>query len=137
MMPEDLSGPFYYERTELRNGFLLQVQRAERRATYRGIGGDAVAGRAGCVGLAGRGCLSLGVLGASGGLGDGDQVINLDQDVQVCGYLYFWWMVDELLCMNHLFSFSFSLDRGYLFLFIFNMPCGHVAYLLWVCIFYF
>jgi hypothetical protein len=25
------------------------------------------------------------------------QVINLDQDVQVCGY--FWWMVEELLCM--------------------------------------
>ena len=25
------------------------------------------------------------------------QVINLDQDVQVCGYVYFWWMVDELL----------------------------------------
>ena len=44
------------------------------------------------------------------------QVINLDQDVQVCGY--FWWMVDELLCMHHLFvvSFSVSLDRGYLFL---------------------
>ena len=127
MKPEDLSGRFYYERTELRNGFLLQVQRAERRATYRGIGGDAVAGRAGCVGLAGRGSLSLGVLGASGGLGDGDQVINLDQDVQVCGYLYFWWMVDELLCMNHLplvsFSFSFSLDRGYFFLFsFFSLP---------------
>ena len=32
------------------------------------------------------------------------QVINLDQDVQVCGY--FWWMVYELYCMNHL-SFSF------------------------------
>jgi len=28
------------------------------------------------------------------------QVINLDQDVQVCGY--FWWMVDELLYMNSL-----------------------------------
>src|SRR6185312_1266113 len=25
------------------------------------------------------------------------QVINLDQDVQVCGY--FWWMVEELFCM--------------------------------------
>ena len=31
------------------------------------------------------------------------QVINLDQDVQVCGC--FWWMVYELLCMNHLFFF--------------------------------
>ena len=43
------------------------------------------------------------------------QVINLDQDVQVCGY--FWWMVYEPLCMNHLF-FSFFLERGYLFLFL-------------------
>ena len=37
------------------------------------------------------------------------QVINFDQDVQVCGY--FWWMVYELLCMHHL-SFSFFLDKG-------------------------
>ena len=78
------------------------------------------------------------------------QVINLDQDVQVCGC--FWWMVYELLCMNHL---SFWI-RGYLFslfltclsmwhtfigyasfiFFFFDMP-KHVAYLLWVCIFYF
>ena len=43
------------------------------------------------------------------------QVINLDQDVQVCGY--FLWMVYELLSMNHL-SF-FLLDRGYLFIFLF------------------
>ena len=41
------------------------------------------------------------------------QVINLDQDVQVCGY--FLWMVYELLSMNYL-SF-FLLDRGYLFSF--------------------
>ena len=49
------------------------------------------------------------------------QVINLDQDVQVCGNIYFWRTVDELLCMNHLslVSFSFSLDRGYLFFFSF------------------
>ena len=61
------------------------------------------------------------------------QVINLDQDVQVCGY--FWWMVYELLCMNHL-SFPFSFDKGLSFLFIFfDMP-KHMAYLLWVCIFY-
>ena len=40
------------------------------------------------------------------------QVINLDQDVQVCGY--FWWMVYELLCMHHL---SFFLDKGLSFLF--------------------
>ena len=32
------------------------------------------------------------------------QVINLDQDVQVCGY--FWWMVYELLCMHHLSFFG-------------------------------
>ena len=39
------------------------------------------------------------------------QVINLDQDVQVCGY--FWWMVYELLCMHHLsLFFLFFLDQG-------------------------
>ena len=59
------------------------------------------------------------------------QVINLDQDVQVC--VYFWWMVYEPLCMNHL-SFFFFLDKGLSVLF-FDMP-KHVAYLLWVCIFY-
>ena len=34
-------------------------------------------------------------------------------------------MVDELLCMNHLSlaSFSFSLDRGYLFLFSLFLTC--------------
>jgi hypothetical protein len=31
------------------------------------------------------------------------QVVNLDQDVHVCGY--FWWMVYELLFMNHLSPF--------------------------------
>ena len=42
------------------------------------------------------------------------QVINLDQDVQVCGY--FWWMVDELLCMTPRSSL-FSMDVDYLSLF--------------------
>ena len=48
-----------------------------------------------------------------------------------------------------IFSFSLSLFLTHLvgvwhtffgyatFLFFFDMPCGHVAYLLWVCIFYF
>ena len=83
------------------------------------------------------------------------QVINLDQDVQVCGY--FWWMVDE----TPLYDFSLSLliffGMGYISLsffsclggmwhtffgyasfplLFFDMPCGHVAYLLWVCIFF-
>ena len=84
------------------------------------------------------------------------QVINLDQDVQVCGY--FWWMVYELLCMNHL-SFSFFWIKGYLLFSFFFLTClsmwhtffgyasfiyiyffdmsKHVAYLLLVCIFYF
>ena len=51
-----------------------------------------------------------------------------------CVEIYFWWMVDELLCMNHLtlVYFSFSLDRGYLFLFsfsllFFGMPHTHKA----------
>ena len=42
------------------------------------------------------------------------QVINPDQDVEVCGY--FWWMVYELLCMHHLSFLSFWI-RGYLFSF--------------------
>ena len=87
------------------------------------------------------------------------QVINLDQDVQVCQYIYFWWMVDELCCMNHLSLVSFSLDWGSLFFlssfflflwtclvgmwhtffeyasFISDMP-EHVSYLLWVCIYF-
>ena len=63
------------------------------------------------------------------------QVINLDQDVQVCGY--FWWMVDGTP------SYDFSLPcnnfgRGYIFsLSLFFMPWRHVAYLLWVCISFF
>ena len=86
------------------------------------------------------------------------QVISLDQDVQVCGY--FWWMVDEtplydfsLPCnifgMGYIFFFSFFLTHlvgvrhtffgyaSFLFFFFFDMPYGHVAYLLRVCIFYF
>ena len=63
------------------------------------------------------------------------QVINLDQDVQVCGY--FWWMVYELLCMHYLSLFLSFWIRGYLFFsFLFDIP-KHVAYLLWVCIFLF
>ena len=63
------------------------------------------------------------------------QVINLDQDVQVCGY--FWWMVYELLLYAPSLLFLSFWIRGYLFLsfFFFDMP-KHVAYLLWVCIFY-
>ena len=51
---------------------------------------------------------------------------------------FYWQRVDELLCMIHLSSLFF-LDVDYLslFFFSFDMPCGHVAYLLWVCIFYF
>ena len=56
-------------------------------------------------------------------------VIQSDQDVQVCGIFF---LVDELLCMI-LLSSLFSLDVDYLSLLFFDMPCGHVAYLLWVC----
>ena len=81
------------------------------------------------------------------------QVISLDQDVQVCGY--FWWMMDgtplyelslpcKIFGMGYIFLFLTHLVGvwhtffGYAsFLFFFDMPCGHVAYLLWVCIFYF
>ena len=74
--------------------------------------------------------------------------------------VFFVWRMDELLCMIHLSSL-FSMDVDYLSLFFFltclvgmwhtffgyasfffylffsNMPLEHVAYLLWVCIFYF
>ena len=71
---------------------------------------------------------------------------------------FFWQRVDELLCMIHLSSLFF-LGVDYLSLFFlltclmgmwhtllgyasfslsfFDMPFGHVAYLIWVCIFYF
>ena len=66
------------------------------------------------------------------------RVIQSDQDVKVCGNIcFFVWRMDELLCMIHLSSL-FSMDVDYLSLFfLFDMPCGHVAYLLWVCIFLF
>ena len=59
------------------------------------------------------------------------QVINLDQDVQVCGNIYFWLMVDELLCMNHLPLVSFSfLWIGAIFFSLFLSFFWHA---LWVC----
>ena len=84
------------------------------------------------------------------------QVINLDQDVQVCGY--FWWMMEEtplydfslpcIFLVWAIFSPFFWHALGacglpslgtylFSFLFFFDMPWGHVAYLLWVCMFYF
>ena len=55
--------------------------------------------------------------------------------IKMCKCVYFFLQrVDELLCMIHL-SFLISLDVDYLSFFSFDMPCGHVAYLLWVCIF--
>ena len=52
---------------------------------------------------------------------------------------YFWWIVDELLCTIYLSPCIFFLDMGYIFFllfsFSFNMYCGHVTYLFWVCIF--
>ena len=63
------------------------------------------------------------------------QVINLDQDVQVCGYFFGGWCMNSF-CMHHLSLFLSFWIRGYLFFFFFfDMP-KHVAYLLWVCIFY-
>src|SRR6185436_13205385 len=47
---------------------------------------------------------------------------------------YFWWIVDELLCMIYLsplYKF-FVLGHGlyfFLLFFFFDMSCGHVAYL--------
>ena len=49
------------------------------------------------------------------------QVINLDQDVQVCEN--FWWMVYELLCMHHLSFFCFFLDKEIFFSFFFFFTC--------------
>ena len=48
------------------------------------------------------------------------QVINLDQDVQVCGY--FWWMVDE----TPLYEFSLPCNifgMGCIFFFFFFLTC--------------
>ena len=57
--------------------------------------------------------------------------------INMCKCVGFFLRVDELLCMIHLSSL-FLLDVDYLSPFSsFDMPCGHVAYLLWVCIFYF
>ena len=65
------------------------------------------------------------------------RVIQSDQDVQVCGI--FFWRVDELLRMIYLSPCIFFLRHGlyifFSFLLFFDMSCGHVAYLLWVCIF--
>ena len=63
------------------------------------------------------------------------QVIQPDQEVQVCGIFL---VESELLCMIHLsplFIYFFGHGLPFLSCF-FDMPCGHVAYLLWVCIFY-
>ena len=47
------------------------------------------------------------------------QVIQSDQDVQVCGNIcFFLWRMDELLCMIHLSSL-FSMDVDYISLFFF------------------
>ena len=63
------------------------------------------------------------------------QVISLDQDVQVCGY--FWWKVDETPLYNFSLPCNVFFGMGYIFSLFFDTPCGCVAYLLWVCIFYF
>ena len=61
---------------------------------------------------------------------------NLIKMCKCVGIYFFVWRMDELLCMIHLSSLFF-LDVPYLSLFFsFDMPCGHVAYLLWVCIFF-
>jgi hypothetical protein len=45
------------------------------------------------------------------------QVINLDEDVHVCGY--FWWMMYKLLFMDHLPFISFSRTLAIFLLFFF------------------
>ena len=66
------------------------------------------------------------------------RVIQPDQEVLVCG-IFFWWIVDELHWMIYLslcifFSWTWAIYI-FFFFFFFDMSCGHVAYLLWVCIF--
>ena len=83
------------------------------------------------------------------------QVINLDQDVQVSGYV--WWMVYELFFMSPIFFRDMGLSLFFFFILFFwhaLWACGipslgmhllfssfdmpkHVAYLVWICIFYF
>ena len=56
---------------------------------------------------------------------------------------YFWWIVDELHCMIYLSPCIFLGHGLYIYIYFsssffspfFDMSCGHVAYLLWVCIF--
>ena len=65
---------------------------------------------------------------------------NLIKMCKCVGIFFCVWRMDELLCMIHLSSlFSMDVDYPSLFFslfFLFDMPRGHVAYLLWVCIFY-
>ena len=67
------------------------------------------------------------------------RVIQSDQEVQVCGY--FWWMKEWTPLHDlslSLYIYIFFLGHGlyfFLLFFFFDLSCGHVAYLLWVCIF--
>ena len=64
------------------------------------------------------------------------QVINLDQDV-VCGYFFSFW-VDGVWTPCHEPSLSFlGCGLSFSLSFLSDMPCGHVAYLLWACILFF
>ena len=49
------------------------------------------------------------------------------------GYILSFFFLTRLVGMWHTF-FGYA---SFLSLSFFDMPCGHVAYLLWVCIFYF
>ena len=54
-----------------------------------------------------------------------NQVINLDEDVQVFGY-FFWWMVDELIWMIPLsspFFLGYGLSFFFLLLLLFFSTC--------------
>ena len=66
------------------------------------------------------------------------RVIQPDQDVQVCGIFLVdsgWTPLDDLSLSLYIISWTWAIYIFFSFLFFFDMSCGHVAYLLWVCIF--
>src|SRR6185437_13986785 len=55
----------------------------------------------------------------------------------VFGMGYIFLFLSPFVFLTHLVSVWHTFFGYASFLFFFDMPCGHVAYLLWVCIFYF
>ena len=61
--------------------------------------------------------------------------LSLSKVIIIIYGLYFLFL--SLFFLTHLVGVWHTFFGYASFLFFFDMPCGHVAYLLWVCIFYF